>query len=104
MCVEDRKLVKVTSRVYPGSMKPQWSDTTAEADEAHMRLYRAMGPARRAAVGVSMSDDARELTRTGIRRRHPEYSHSQVEDALRLLTLGPELFQAAWPARPLLKP
>lgn len=85
-------------------MKSEWTDTTADAHEAHMRIYRAMGPARRAAVGVSMSDEARELTRTGIRRRHPEYTPDQVEDALRLLILGPVLFQAAWPARPLLKP
>ena len=85
-------------------MKPTSMDTTAAAHAVHIQVYKAMGPARRAAVGLGMSDDARELARAGIRRRHPDYGDSEVEHALRLLYLGPALFRAAWPDTPLVNP
>jgi hypothetical protein len=51
-----------------------------------------------------MSDEARRITAAGIRAHHPEYTDAHVEDALRLMILGPRLFHMAWPDKPLLSP
>ena len=53
---------------------------------------------------LSMAELGRELARTGIRRRHPEYSAEQVESAMLRMMLGDDLYRRAWPARPLLDP
>ena len=80
------------------------NDTTEQAHAVQMAVYRAMGPARRAEVGLRMADEGRQLARDGIQRRHPHYTAAQVEDALRILYVGPDLFKMAWPDRPLLSP
>ncbi|MFO0749478.1 MAG: hypothetical protein U1F43_27985 [Myxococcota bacterium] len=51
-----------------------------------------------------MSDELREVARSGIRCRHAAYSEQDVELALRRLTLGDALFTAAFPGMPLLAP
>ncbi len=79
-------------------------DTTTEAHQVQIAIYRRMGGHRRLQMGLQMADHGRELARSGIRARHPEYSPEQVEDAVRVMYLGRELFQAAWPGRPVLAP
>jgi hypothetical protein len=79
-------------------------DTQAAAHAAQLRAYRLLGPSARVALAAQMSDDARSTTRSGIRARHPGYSPSEVEFALRRLLLGDDLFRAAWPDEPLLTP
>jgi|ETNmetMinimDraft_15_1059895.scaffolds.fasta_scaffold17675_2 hypothetical protein len=79
-------------------------DTSPEAARAQILAYRRMGPARRALMGLQMSDDARRLSEAGIRARHPSYSQGEVRHALNRLVLGDDLFQAAWPEAPLLAP
>jgi len=51
-----------------------------------------------------MSEDARELTRAGIRARHPGYAEREVEQALRRLLYGDDLVGRAWPDLPLVDP
>ena len=51
-----------------------------------------------------MSADTRELTRAGIRARHPAYTDEEVELVLRRILFGDELFGKVWPGRPLLAP
>lgn len=51
---------------------------------------------------IQLSEDVREISRCGIRARHPGYSPQEVEWALRRLILGAALFHAAWPAAPML--
>jgi len=80
------------------------ADTTPEADAAQFAVYRRMSDARRLELALQMSDEARRITAAGIRDHHPEYTTVQVEDALRLLLLGPQLFHEAWPNKPLLMP
>ncbi len=58
----------------------------------------------RLAMAIALSEEVRELSRCGIRARHPDYGSQQVEWALRRLTLGDPLFQAAWPTAPLMPP
>lgn len=40
--------------------------------------YRRMGPAGRFAVMVELTNFSRELTRAGIRMRHPDYTEAEV--------------------------
>ena len=83
-------------------MRPR--DTTAESHSIQMDIYRRMGPARRAQLAAQLSEDVRQLSREGIRARHPAYTDEEVELALRRLLHGDDLFRRAWPGRPLLAP
>lgn len=83
---------------------PYAADTTPEAEAVQFAVDRRMGAERRLELALQMSEDARQSTAAGIRAHHPEYTATQVEDALRLLLLGPKLFHAAWPDKSLLPP
>jgi hypothetical protein len=83
-------------------MRP--ADTTPEAHAVQIAIYRRIGPEGRLALALRMSDDVRAITRSGIRMRHPEYSEDQVDQALRRLLLGDELFRRAYPGQALIAP
>lgn len=74
-------------------------DTSTEAHALQLAVYRRMTPKQRLSLGLRMTDEGREIARAGVRARHPEYSAEEVEDAVRLMYLGPDLFRAAWPGR-----
>jgi len=61
-----------------------------------------MGPERRFATALQMSDDLRRLSAAGIRHRHPEYSEGEIRWALDRMLLGEELFTKAYPQARLL--
>lgn len=77
-------------------------DTSPEAAAAQLRWLRRRTLDERLRMTIQLSEDVRELSRCGIRARHPDYSPEEVEWALRRLMLGDELFHAAWPAAPML--
>lgn len=79
-------------------------DTTPASHAVQLEIYRRLGPARRAVLAQQLSADARDLTRSGIRARHPAYTAAEVDLALWRLLYGDQLFQRAWPGRPLLPP
>jgi hypothetical protein len=79
-------------------MRPR--DTTPDAAERQRDWYRACGPGRRGELALEMSEEARELTRAGIRGRHPEWSEAEVTAELLRIVLGDDLFSRAWPPRP----
>ena len=81
-----------------------YRDTSSEIESMQVELWRRLGSEGRLDLALQMSDDVRELSRCGIRSRHPEYDERQVENALRLILLGEELFRAAWPDEALLAP
>jgi hypothetical protein len=83
-------------------MRP--ADTTPEAHAVQIAIYRRLGPEGRMELADRLSMDVRALSRAGIRARHPEYSPDQVEQALRRLLLGDELFRKVWPGQALLPP
>jgi hypothetical protein len=64
------------------------SDTSPKYEALHLELYRAAGPARRAQIAVELSDAVRETALAGIRRRHPEFSESQVRSSFLNLLYG----------------
>lgn len=74
-----------------------YRDTTPEAEAIQVAVWRRLGASRRLELALQISEQAREMTRSGIRSRHPDYSEREVEIALRCLLLGEELFRAAWP-------
>ena len=76
-------------------MKPL--DTTQEAEEIQLDIFRRMGPERRLQAGLALSRICRELLREGVRRRHPDYDERQVRLAVIRLTLPDDLFSAAYP-------
>ncbi len=79
-------------------------DTTADADAAQLAAYRRMSPEQRLQLVVQMSEDAFELTRDGIRTRHPEYDERKVFLAFARLLHGDDVFSRVWPGEPLLLP
>lgn len=79
-------------------------DTTPEAHRVQMQVYRRMGPEKRLHRAMEMCDAARQMTRSGIRARHPEYSEQEVSWALFRLLLGDSLYRTAYVGTPLLAP
>jgi hypothetical protein len=61
-------------------MRP--ADTSAEAHEVQLQVWRRMTPSERADAALALSLSMRDLARAGIRSRHPDYTPEQVERAL----------------------
>ncbi len=81
------------------------SDTSAEAQLVIDEIYRQMTPQRKSEIMNEMIEDVRELARSGIRNRHPEYSPDDVEIAMFRLWVGDDrLADLAWPNHTHLKP
>ena len=80
------------------------TDTDSRALAIQAEGFRRMPPEARLRMAAQMSVDIRELTRVGIHHRHPEYSAAEIEDALRALLVGEELFRKIFPGRQLLAP
>jgi hypothetical protein len=72
-------------------------DTTPEADEAQLAVYRRLGGAERVAIAFRLGTLARDTTLAGIRRRHPAYDEGQARRALRRLLLGDDLMRRVYP-------
>ena len=54
------------------------SDTSPAAHAEHVRLYREAGPERRAEIAAELSAAIREVSKAGVRMRHPEFSEDEV--------------------------
>jgi len=80
------------------------SDTSVGAHKAQLEVWRRLGPARRVALAIDLSDGIRAVAMDGNRQRHPDYDEDAVRHALYRLTLGDDLYRAAWPGHPLLQP
>ena len=63
-------------------------DTSRDADERQLNLFRAMTPGARLRLAGSMSTEITALTRSGIQARHPEYTPAEVEVTLVRILLG----------------
>lgn len=76
------------------------TDTSAEAREVQLAIFRQMPPARRVALALEMSEEALALTTAGIRARHPDRSDAQVAQTRRELLLGSDLARRIPAPRP----
>jgi hypothetical protein len=54
-----------------------------------------MRPKDRVQAALEMTEHVREIARAGVRARHPDWTLSQVEDAVAELLLGTELARTA---------
>ncbi len=75
------------------------NDTSPEAHELQMAIYRRMGGSQRVAMMFQMSEEAREITLAGLRRQHPELDERSVRRLEATRRLGAELVDAAWPVQ-----
>jgi len=80
------------------SFRPR--DTSPDAWAIQLEAWRRMGPARRVDVAVAMSEELVQLSRAGIRMRHPEYDDEAVRLAEIRHRLGDALFAKAFPDAP----
>lgn len=79
-------------------------DTSQEAHELPLRLYRAMTPEQRSELALRMSDDVRRIAEEGIEQRHPDYSDRDVRRALVALLYGKDAAAKVWPGEPVPSP
>ena len=68
-------------------------DTSADARDVQLAVFRRLGPTRRLALACQMSDEARAIAEAGIRHRHPAWPSDRIRKATRDLMLGDELAQ-----------
>ena len=72
-------------------------DTSLEAEEIQLEVFRQMTPEQRLAAGMALSQTCRKLMEEGVRIRHPEYDEWQVKMAVIRLILPGDLFLKAYP-------
>ena len=73
------------------------SDTSMAVTRLRADLFRRMSAGEKSALVEQMCEESRELARSGIRVRHPEYAPSEIEHALHRLLVGDTLADKAWP-------
>jgi hypothetical protein len=79
-------------------------DTSREAYERQLEGWRRMTPERKGELVAELSEAVRELSREGIRARHPEYGDDEVGQALAVLLYGREIARRLWPDTGLPRP
>ncbi|CAN5218518.1 hypothetical protein BH09MYX1_BH09MYX1_09580 [soil metagenome] len=71
-------------------------DTTAQAHRIQIEALRRLGPEGRIAQAIRMSVAAREMAKSGIKKRHPEYTDDDLVRALVWLLHGEPLARTIW--------
>jgi hypothetical protein len=79
-------------------------DTTAEAHQIQLDLFRRMGPQGRLQKALELTELSHQLLAQGVRHRHPEYSEEEVHWAVIRLQLPEELFLKVYPHMSQIKP
>jgi hypothetical protein len=75
-------------------MRP--ADTSPEAWKVFLDLQRRMPPEEKLARAIEMSALVRSFAEAGMRQRHPQADDREIFLRLARLTLGKELFKAAY--------
>ena len=83
-------------------MRPR--DTSEEAWAVQVELLRRAGGARRFQLAADLCAATREITRSGIAARHPEYTDDEVRMALARVVLGADLAAELYPGVELPEP
>ena len=71
-------------------------DTSPEARAVQLAALRRLGVSGRARATFALNRLTRELSKAGIRMRHPDYDEEQVRLALARLMLGETLFREVY--------
>ena len=72
-------------------------DTSQVAANVQIETLRKMGLSGRVELTFQLCDNLRQITKAGIRHRHPDYTDQQVTQAYLRLILEPELFDQVFP-------
>ena len=72
-------------------------DTSPEAEQLQIALWRQMSPLEKARAVDSLSRATQELALAGIRSRHPNASETECLLRLAVLKLGPRLAVRVYP-------
>jgi len=83
----------LTADKVPTAMKIN-SDTSPEAERAHIASYRALSFAQKWRQMGELYRTAKLLHAAGVRRTNPQISDAELRAAWRLHVLGPELAEA----------
>lgn len=70
---------------------PYTSDTSIDAEEVQLNLWRAMSGEERIQKMAALSSRLRDMAFDAIRRRHPEFSEQQIRLKFIELTYGKDL-------------
>ena len=73
------------------------ADTSKEAQLKQLEVLRSLGPAGRLKLTMDLCDNLRNITKAGIRHRHPKYTEQQVTQAYLKLILDKTLFEKIFP-------
>ena len=76
-------------------MKPM--DTSPEAYQLQIDIFRGMTPAERLQRGSELSQLSRGLLADGVKHRHPEYDEEEIHLAVIRIELGDALFLTVYP-------
>ncbi len=69
-------------------------DTTAAVRRIQVEAFRRLDGPSRLRMALEMSEEALQVTRAGVRHRHPDWTDAAVHDELLRLTLGRKLATA----------
>ena len=75
----------------------QSADTSQAAETKQIETLRRIGLPGRAELTFQLCDNLHQITKAGIRHRHPDYTEQQVTQAYLRLILEPDLFQRVFP-------
>ncbi len=73
------------------------ADTSQITELKQIETLRRMGLPGRAELTFQLCDNLRQITKAGIRHRHPDYTDQQITQAYLRLILELELFQQIFP-------
>jgi hypothetical protein len=75
-------------------------DTSRAARDAQLAAIRRLDGPARVEMAMRMSDEAREISRAGIRHRHPDWSDERIRAALLEVVLGAPMANEVLRTRP----
>lgn len=79
--------------------RTQSSDTSVVAERVQFDCYRALSPAEKLEIILDLCSTGRELSRAGMRMRHPEASAEELDLREACLRWGPELARKVYGPR-----
>ena len=68
-------------------------DTTLDTEKVQLAVLKKIGAEARFRMTVELSDNIRDITMSGIRARHPEYSEDMVMNVLIKYLHGESVFR-----------
>lgn len=75
-------------------------DTSPDAARAQIEAARRLGPEGRLRIAIGMSEDARQISIDGVKRRHPELSDERARHLVLCALYGEDLADRFARSRP----